>query len=72
MIDPKQRAKLKGLEAFISANILGQLEAVREMVPILINGGVRGMRACKGRYRGFVVDSRITNVHSSCCLEHVR
>src|SRR6516225_1355460 len=38
MIDPKQRAKLKGLEAFINANILCQPEVVREMVPILING----------------------------------
>src|SRR6516225_9389733 len=38
MIDSKQRAKLKGLEAFMNANILGQPEVVREMVPILING----------------------------------
>ena len=38
MIDPKQREKLKGLEAFINGNILGQLEVVREMAPILING----------------------------------
>jgi ATP-dependent Clp protease ATP-binding subunit ClpA len=38
MIDPKQRAKLRGLDAFINANILGQPEVVREMVPILING----------------------------------
>src|SRR5258708_2939292 len=38
MIDPKLREKLKGLEAFINGNILGQPEVVREMVPILING----------------------------------
>jgi ATP-dependent Clp protease ATP-binding subunit ClpA len=38
MIDPKQREKLKGLEAFINGNILGQPEVVREMAPILING----------------------------------
>ena len=38
MIDPKERAKLKGLEAFINRNILGQPEVAREMVPILING----------------------------------
>jgi ATP-dependent Clp protease ATP-binding subunit ClpA len=38
MIDPKLREKLKGLEGFINANILGQPEVVREMVPILMNG----------------------------------
>ena len=38
MIDPKERAKLKGLEDFINRNILGQPEVVREMVPILVNG----------------------------------
>jgi hypothetical protein len=38
MIDPNERAKLKGLEAFINGNILSQPEVVREMVPILING----------------------------------
>src|SRR5260370_3542269 len=38
MIEPKLREKLKGLEAFINGNILGQPEVVREMVPILING----------------------------------
>src|ERR1700757_3796647 len=38
MIDPKLLEKLKGLEAFINGNILGQPEVVREMAPILING----------------------------------
>jgi|ERR1700746_907208 len=38
MIDPKLLEKLKGLEAFINGNILGQPEVVREMVPMLING----------------------------------
>src|ERR1700751_1646346 len=38
MIDPKLRERLKGLEAFINGNILGQTEVVREIVPILING----------------------------------
>jgi ATP-dependent Clp protease ATP-binding subunit ClpA len=38
MIDPKLLEKLKGLEAFINGNILGQPEVVRKMVPMLING----------------------------------
>src|SRR5260221_14461764 len=47
MIDPKQREKLKGLEAFINGNILGQPEVVREMAPILINGEL-GLN-CQGK-----------------------
>src|ERR1700757_5542943 len=52
MIDPKQREKLKGLEAFINGNILGQREVVREMVPILMNGelGINSQREPKAKF----------------------
>jgi ATP-dependent Clp protease ATP-binding subunit ClpA len=38
MIDASLREKLKGLEKCLYESILGQEEAISEMVPILING----------------------------------
>ena len=40
MIDVHLRERLIGLEAFMTGNILGQAEVIREIAPILINGAL--------------------------------